>query len=156
MYDITRNDSVLDNYSDSGIIGYIFSQTEQKSDDGYYVVDGIGYWLCTPPSQNNQIGGNASCNILSDSDELFIGLDPEVFTAIFYDENGIILNGDRIPSFSFSIEFDYPDKLISDIVGNSILISTNDHGLNNKSFKLILSAEGYNKIDKIIRIKEFL
>lgn len=154
VYDITRNDSVLDNYTDSGIIGYIFSQTEQKSNDGYYVVDGKGYWLCTPPHISQTM--ESTCGIISDSDELYIGLDSEIFTAVFYDENGAILDCDTIPHFSFSIESDFADKLVSEVVDNSILISTFDHSLSNKSFKLILSAEGYNTSEKIIYIKEFL
>lgn len=155
VYDITRNDSVLDNYTDSGIIGYIFTQTEQKSDDGYYVVDGIGYWLCTPPFQNTR-NKELSCEIMFDSDELFIGLDPEVFTAVFYDGDGNKLSNDNLPIYNFSINCDFSDKLDFQTLDNSILISTYDHSLNNKSFKLKLSADGYNSFESVIKIREFL
>lgn len=154
VYKLTRSDTVLDNFVDSGILGFIMSQTEQHDSDGYYVVDGVGYWLCDMPAIEHtpQIG---SIDISSDSDIVYIDLEPGIFTAVFYDANGKEIKDD-LPKFDFYLESDFDDRLTVQTVNNSVLVSTSDYKLNNKSFRLILSADGYDDVTKTITIREFL
>ena len=46
VYKITRVDSVLFDYQDSGHSEFMAYQDEQHEADGYYIIDGKGYWLC--------------------------------------------------------------------------------------------------------------
>ena len=152
-YVITRSDTVLDNYTDSGIIGYLITQCEQRPNDGYYVVDGIGYWLCDPPKSTDE-PKLLSCDIEYDSDIIYIDLEPCVYTAVFYDADGNRLVDD-IPDYEFTIESDF-DGLIIQSVDNSKYISISDYKCNGKSFNIVLQADGYETATVKITVKEFL
>lgn len=154
VYDITRSDTVLDNYTDSGIIGFIFTQCEQHENDGYYVVDGSGYWLCDIPS-DTQADRKLVCVIDSDSDIIYIHLDPGIFKARFYDNDGNEIFDD-LPSFDLAVESDFKPRLDIQFVDQAVLVSTDDFELNNKSFTISLKADGYEPATKIVTIKEFL
>ena len=154
VYKLTRSDTVLDNYVDSGIVGFIMTQTEQHNSDGYYVVDGVGHWLCDIPivEKDPQPG---TLDIVSDSDIIYIDLEPGIFTATFFDSDGNQIK-ENIPKYDFYLESDFEDRLNVQTVNNSVLVSTSDYKLNNKSFRLILRADGYDEATKDIKIREFL
>lgn len=154
VYKVTRSDTVLDNYTDSGILGFIMTQTEQHDSDGYYIVDGKGYWLCDIPNVKDTPPSN-HFDIVSDTDTVYIDLEPSIFTATFFDSNGNEIKK-HLPSFDFGVESSFIDKLNIQSVNNSIIVSTSDYKLNNKSFKLVLNADGYGEISKVITIREFL
>lgn len=151
VYKLTRSDSVLYDYQDSGHFEFIAYQTEQGNDDGYYVVDGNGYWLCQKPIINKT--SVLSTEILYDSDEIYNGLEPGVFVAKFYDENG-----DEVTNVvpTWEIKSDFASQLDVEYEDNSIYISANDKKLVNKSFELFLSAEGYETVNITVVIRAFM
>ena len=148
VYRVTRSDSALYDYGDSGHAEYMIYETEQHYDDGYYVIDGQGYWLCSEPEENSDASA-LTCEIQSESDEVFIGLEPTEFIGVFYDDTGKQITA----TAEWTIDFDY--ELDVDYVDNSILISTNNDKLANKSFTLTLTADGYTPVSKQIFIREF-
>lgn len=155
VYKITRSDTILDNYVDSGIVGFIMSQTEQTNTDGYYKVDGVGHWLCDVPEKKNE-PAPLSCRLESDSDIIYIDLEPTIFTVQFYDQNGEPINPD---SNEHSISIDAPfdiDRLQIERVNKSYIISTSDYGLNGKQFTINLLSPGYDTVSKIVTVKEFI
>ena len=154
VYDITRSDTVLDSYTDSGIIGFIFTQGEQHENDGYYVVDGIGYWLCDIPSEISQ-EKPLSCAINSDSDIIYIDLEPGMYTAVFYDADGNEIK-ENLPEYEFTVDPEYVSKLDIQLVNQSMLIATSDNKLNGKTFNINLGADGYESVSKTISIKTFM
>ena len=145
VYSMTRTDNVVDNYVGSGIIGYIMTQGEQRAQDGYYVIDGKGYWLCIEPDIDTR--ESPKCQIESDSDVVYIDIDSTVFTASF--------SGDDLPEFEFTVNCDFKDALEIVQVGRSIMISTSDHSLRNKTFEITLTADGYEPATKVLTLREF-
>lgn len=146
VYQVTRNDSVEYNYIDSGHNEVLVTQDEQNENDGYYVIDGKGYWICKegkhtsidniPKNPIESISSTAE--IISDDNKLYVGLGASEFTAIFYDENGQVI--DKTPEWN--IVCDFSDKLEVDYINNTICISTNDTSILNKSFELSLLNDG--------------
>lgn len=151
-YELTRSDSILYDYQDSGHYEFMAYQTEQHEDDGYYVIDGMGYWLCKKPNTINEITVLSS-SIEYDSADIYNGLEPGIFTAKFYDENG---NEDTSISPEWSIDPDVADRLDITYADNSICISANNKKLINTSFELSLSATGYETVTTTITIRAFI
>lgn len=151
-YQLTRSDTVLYNYNDSGHMEFIATQDEQHNDDGYYVIDGNGYWLCGFPNDGIDKKQILSSSIIYDSTDIYNGIEPGVFVAEFLDATGNVVN----ITPSWSIRCDFSDKL--DVVeqDNSIIISVNDSKLVNKSFELLLDGDGYTTTSIIVTIKSFL
>lgn len=150
-YKITRSDSVLYSYVDSGHYEFMVTQDEQHNNDGYYVIDGNGYWLC----EENIVEYNseyAMSRIIYDSRDIFNGLDACAFIAKFFDVNGNEVNAE----YQWDIVCDFADKLIVEEIGNAILISANDRNLINKSFELLLRADGYETTSVIVNIRAFI
>ena len=151
VYSFTRSDNVLYDYQDSGHAEFMATQIEQGSEDGYYVIDGKGYWLCKEP-ENDDKSPILSCSIENDGDGIYVGLEAGVFIAKFYDKNG-----NEISVFpQWEIHCDFVDELQIDYVDNCILISVNNDKLINKSFELSLSGIGYEPSTIIVPIKAFL
>lgn len=143
-YQVTRNDSVLYNYVDSGHYEILVTQDEQHNGDGYYKIDGNGYWLCIKSEHNKDVvdeqtqdstGEIVSSKILYDDTNIYAGLGAGEFTAMFYDEEGNQVDGEA----EWTIVCDFLDKLNIDYINNTILISVDDYKLINKSFELILN-----------------
>lgn len=153
-YKLTRMDNVIYNYQDSGHSEFLAYQDEQHENDGYYVIDGKGYWLCDPPSKAE--GDNKtqvlSCSIDCDEPIIYSGLDSSVFLARFYDSEGN--ETDITPQWE--INCDFSDSLSVEYVGNSICISVDNNKLINKSFELSLFANGYERATITIKIKAFM
>lgn len=150
-YQFTRADSVLYDYGNDGCMGYIGTQDEQHEDDGYYVVDGKGYWLCESPTTSIDKKPVLSCDILYENNFIYSGLEPAVFIASFKDVEGNTVEIEP----QWEVKCDFLDKLNIIETENSISISVDDSKLLNKSFELILSAEGYIKRQLTIYIKAF-
>lgn len=150
VYQLTRADSVLFDYQNGGHYEFMAYQDEQREQDGYYVVDGKGYWLCEAPNIENK-NDVLSCSIEYDSLEIFNGLEPGIFTAKFYDNDGNEV--DATPNWEIRCEF--ADKLDVSYANNSILISADDSKLVNKSFELFLSGDGYNPATITVTIRAF-
>lgn len=148
IYRLTRSDSVLYDYQDSGHFEFLATQDEQRDTDGYYVIDGKGYWLCDKAKEES----SAVSHILSDSDIIYNGLDGSVFVSRFLDEHGNEVN----ITPTWTIDSDFDDSLDIDYTSNSICISVNNKNLINKSFILTLSADGYDDVTKTIYIRPFL
>ena len=150
-YKITRADSVLYNYQDSGHFEFMVTQDEQHKNDGYYVIGGKGYWLCEEP---NIVNKNVllSSKIEYDSLEIFNGLGSCVFISKFFDAEG---NETDIEP-QWEIICDFADQLDIYYENNSICISANNKKLINKSFELSLSAEGYETVSVTVVIKAFI
>lgn len=152
VYKITRNDSVLFNYQDSGHSEFMAYQDEQHENDGYYVVNGKGYWLCDIPHVETDETLILSCAIECESDVIYAQLEPGVFTAKAYDDKG---NEISIKPM-WEITSDIDDDLFVEYIGNSVLISTDNPACANKTFDITLSADGLGSITKTITIRAFL
>jgi len=155
-YKTTRVNNVIYDYQDSGVVELMLYQDEQHDDDGYYVINGNGYWLCGSDIQEISEDQNDDpillSEIIADDCDLYNGLDPVRFLAKFYDENG----NDIEVEYSWNIDCDFKDRLEITYEDNSICISVNDKKLINKSFNLLLSADGYETVSKTITIKAFI
>lgn len=151
-YQLTRSDSVIYNYGDSGHSGFIATQDEQHEEDGFYRVDGKGYWLCQAPIKINDKKPLLLCDILAESEIIYNGLEPAIFTAEFFDSTGKLIQIEP----QWEINCDFSDKLEVTYIDNYISISVNDAKLINKSFELFLSGDGYEKTSKTIAIKAFI
>lgn len=151
-YQLTRNDSVLYNYIDSGHYEILVTQDEQHNGDGFYRFGDKSYWLClekeheqnTPSYDNtdNNEGTIATQEISCDSNEIYVGLGAGEFTAVFYDEYGNVVDGEAV----WTINCDFEDKLQIDYINNTVCISVNDYALLNKSFELLLNSDEDTKL----------
>lgn len=151
-YDVTRIDSVLYDYQDSGLFEFMVTQDEQHDTDGYYVIDGKGYWLCyEPPAEDPIVPG--TCDILCDDTTVYYDLEPAVFLARFYDSDGNVVNN-IVPVWN--IEGDMKELLDVSKIGYDLSIEANNRKLLNRSFELSLSADGYETKTITISVKAFL
>lgn len=154
-YELTRADSILFNYLDSGCFAFIASQDEKHPNDGYYRIGNNGYWLCDGSSDIIDVFKSKSlaCDIIADELCIYSGLDAGIFTACFYDKSGNVVN---IVTPKWTIQYDHADKLHVEYIGNSISISVDDDALINDSFELLLNGEGYTTAKETISIRAFL
>lgn len=150
-YYFTRTDNVLYNYQNSGVAEYMCTQEEQHEEDGYYVIDGKGYWLCDMPKKNDA-PSPLSCKIVYDEPIIYNGLEPSIFMAKFYDSE----DKEILVSPQWDIECDFKNELHVEYVDNSIRISADNEKLSNKSFELSLSAFGYETTKVNITVKDYL
>ena len=151
-YDVTRIDSVLYDYQDSGLFEFMVTQDEQHDTDGYYVIDGKGYWLCyEPPVDNPVVPG--TCDILCEDTTVYYDLEPAVFLARFYDSEGNVVNN-IVPVWN--LEGDLKELLDVTQIGVDLSIEANNRKLLNRSFELSLSADGYDTKTISISVKAFL
>lgn len=152
-YELTRMDNVIYSYQDSGHSEFMAYQDEQHETDGYYVIDGKGYWLCdTPDIKNDDKIQFLSCSIDCDEPIIYSGLEPSVFISKFYDSEGN--ETDITPQWE--INCDFVDSLSVEYVGNSVCISVDNNKLINKSFELSLFADGYERATITVKIKAFM
>lgn len=151
VYRLTRADSVLFDYQIGGFHEFMVYQDEQRDTDGYYVVDGVGYWLAEDPGMNNKTAVLTG-QIVCDSTEIYDGLDAGEFTAKFINFNGQEV--DTLPIWK--INCDFADELNVSYADKTILISVDNPKLVNKSFELFLSGEGYAPTTVTVTIKAFL
>lgn len=150
-YTVTRADSVLYSYIDSGHQELMLTEDEQRDEDGYYVVNGKGYWLCQAPNTDDDdlsMAARIECN----SSYLYNSLEPAVYTSVFYDENGKQV--DVEPTWEINCAF--KDKLMVEYKDNSIIIAVNNYWLVNRTFDLTVSADGYEPATMTITIKAFI
>ncbi len=152
-YELTRMDNVLFDYQDSGHSEFMAYQDEQHKEDGYYKIDGKGFWLCDIPSENIN---NKSTILLSqiecDEPVIYYGIDPSIFYAKFFDSDGNVVS--VLPQWKIDCEFE--DSLDIEYIDNAISISVNNNKLINKSFELSLCADGYEKTTIVVTIKAFI
>lgn len=151
VYQLTRADSVLYDYQDSGCYEFMAYQDEQREQDGYYVVDGKGYWLCDNV-KNDSSEKLLSCSIECESTEIYNGLEAGEFIAKFFDTDGKSVKVDPI----WDISCDFADSLVVSYVDDTILISVDNPKLINKSFELSLSGSGYKPVKITVKIKAFI
>lgn len=151
-YELTRMDNVIYNYQDSGHSEFMATQDEQHENDGYYVIDGKGYWLCDLPEVQNKNQQKALCAIECEEPIIYAGIEPTIFTAKFYNSDGEEVK--LTPQWSVNCEF--VDSLDIEYVDNSICISVNDNKLINKSFELSLFALGYQSKTISVQIQAFI
>jgi hypothetical protein len=145
-------DNVIYNYQDSGHSEFMAYQDEKHDKDGYYVIDGKGYWLCEQPKQEQSDNGTLSCSIEYDEPIIYDGLEPSVFIAKFYDSEGKETN----ITPQWEINCDFADSLDVEYLDNSICISVDNKKLINNSFELSLSATGYEKQTIEVKIQAFI
>lgn len=150
VYQITRMDSVLFDYQDSGYYQCLVTLDEQQECDGYYVIDGVGYWLCEEPTITGE--KPLSCDIICESNEIYNGFEPGIFTAQFYDGSNNIAD---VPPI-WEIKCDFADKLDVSYANDSILISCDNSNLVNKSFELCLHGDGYEPKKLLVTIRAFI
>ena len=158
VFELTRSDSVLYSYQTEGCHEIMVSKTEKGKDDGYYVVDDQGYWLCEnpfiiPESGSEGISEAYFSELIYDTLEIQNGLEPAVFTAIFYDYKGDVCT-DQI-NYTWEINCDFKDQLDIQYVNNAIMISADDYHLSNKTFTLSLVAPYYTTQTVTVKIIPF-
>lgn len=149
-YQVTRNDSVLYNYIDSGHYEVLVTQDEQHDKDGFYRIDGNGYWLCIATEHTSVVDDLpeepsdtiVSSEIIYDDDKIYSGLGASEFTAVFYDSEGNVVEGEA----EWTINCDFLDKLQVDYINNTVCISVDDLSLLNKSFELFLNNNEETKL----------
>ena len=154
VYKITRNDSVLFDYQNSGNHEFMCSQVEQDKKDGYYVINGVGYWLCDLPNTNKKDADVFISQIEYDKAVVILGGGIETkFGAKFINYTGE--DTEAIPIWN--VDCDFIDKLNIRYDDKSIYISANDktRKILNKTFTLSLSAENYQTTNLVITIKPF-
>lgn len=150
-YYMSRIDNVLFDYVDSGHAQFMATQDEQHETDGYYVIDGKGYWLCDVPEKDDK-STVLSCSIEGEENVVYNGIEPSIFTAKFLNAKGEEIDVSPI----WTIDAPFKDKLEIEEVENSISIAVNDKKLLNKYFSLSLSAEGYETASITIKIEAFI
>ena len=150
-YQLTRNDSVLYNYIDSGHYEILVTQDEQHDGDGFYRIGNKPHWICLEKEhehtirqieQENTPTEYARCIIDHDSDVIYNGLGAGEFTAVFYDKDGNTIDGEA----EWTINCAFEDKLQVDYINNTICISVDDNTLLNKSFELLLNDDENTKL----------
>ena len=150
-YILTRNDGVAYDYITEGIHEIMVTQDEQHENDGYYVVDGVGYWLCDIPL-GNKSDVQKSCKIAADYYEVYCGLGETIFSPVFYDDNGETVS----VTPHWEIKSDFEDSLMVTYDGDNISIGTNDIKIINHSFMLVLSGDGYDPVEQEIKITSLI
>lgn len=150
-YRLTRMDSVLYDYTDSGVVQCMVTQDEQGADDGFYRVGGKKYWLCGQPT-NEDLHPHES-QITYDEDVVYISGGESIFTSLLMEDDGV---EDFVTPASWTIDAEFIDSLIINADEHSISIATNDPKLAGKKFTLIMSADSYQDQSLEIRIKRLL
>lgn len=150
VYKVTRTDTVLFDYQDSGHNEIMVYQDEQGVNDGYYVIDGKGYWLCDPNYMNKT--SVLSSEIKYQTTELYPSIEPVVLEACFYDEDKNVVDVSPI----WEIRCDFVQDLNLEFDGNKIKISTENKKLKGKDFVVVLKADGYEEVTLTISIKSFI
>lgn len=148
-YEVTRLDTVLYSYQDSGHSEFMCTQDEQHQADGYYVVDGKGYWLCD--AQQTDAGTETLSSDIECDEELYAGLNTVTYIAKFYDIAGNPVDVTPI----WNIESNFEQYLTIEYIGNSMTISASKKAAN-KSFTISLDGEGYETVTKTINIHSFI
>lgn len=151
VYQLTRSDSVLFDYQDSGHSEFMIYQDEQHENDGYYVIDGKGYWLCDIPKPIDETP-LLSSSIICEYNVLYPKIDPCICTARFLD----VFGNEALVEPRWEIESDIKDKLSIQTAGQSILISTDDESCINHTITVTLHADSFESSSMEIEIKAFL
>lgn len=151
-YELTRMDNVIYDYQDSGHSEFMATQCEKQTDDGYYVIDDNGYWVCDYNRVEEKLNAS-SCKIEYDDNVIVNGIEPAIFTAKLVDSDGNVANNIS-PQWEINCEF--VDSLNIEYVENSICISVDNKKLINKSFELSLKADGFETDTVTITITAFI
>ena len=154
-YEMTRIDNVIFGYQKTGHSEFMVTQDEKHLGDGYYVVDGNGYWLCEEdaPKDSDDKMADLSCRIDCNEPVIYNGIEPTVFTSVFLDANGDPVDITPIWEINSPIR----DDLIIEYGKKTISIATNNKKLIGKSFELILTGEGWFEPSFIyVHIKAFI
>lgn len=153
-YKVTRQDSVLYNYNGSGFMELMVSQSEQHAKDGFYRIDGKGYWLCEEPWYKEKSEITPSANIIceyGDDYTVYFGLSGTEFKAKFIDSDGNEVSSDS----NWEVICDFIDSLYIDIDGDTIKIKPKTRAIINKSFELFLTSDGFEPKKIKVDIKAF-
>jgi len=146
-YNVTRLDNVLFTYQNSGHSEFMATQDEQHEQDGYYVIDGKGYWLCDEPDEVNETTV-LSCYIECDEPVVYNAVEPTVFTARFTDAHGNAVDVEP----HWEIDSTFTEKLYVESAEDAIMVSVTDKKLIGKTFTLLLSADGYETTSVTVMI----
>lgn len=145
-YMLTRSDTILYDYQGEGVVCFIATQDEQHKNDGFYRINGGGHWLCDVP-EDNITPELDECTIEYDSDIIYNGIDDGIFTANF---------GGESVTAHWTIDCDFAEELETYETDTSISISVNNPKLNNKSFELTLTGDGYKPSTITVTIRPFI
>lgn len=155
-YRVTRLDNILYNYEDSGHAEFMAYQDEQHENDGYYVINGKGYWLCDKPIKFDDgeqlVGSTGTCVIECEEPVVYCGFGESIFFARFFDENGNSISANP----EWEIKCGYIDSLMVVNVDNSICISADNTKLIGESFELSLHSDGYETTSITVSIKALI
>ena len=149
VYQCTRDDSVYYDYTDlegtqSGVMQFMAYQDEQQVTDGYYEIDGKGYWICGKP--NVADNSDKTFRIKHVTDQLYVGVGYVSFDADV--DDGV--------EVEWAITGDAKQYLDITEDGNTISVKTDDISAVNKTFILSMSADGYDDAQLKITVKAFV
>lgn len=146
-YKMTRIDSVSANYGDCGTVDIMVTQDAQLPDDGFYVIDGKGYWLAFEPEETpNEEKTQIECEI----DTVYIGMGPTTFSAPW------LSRWELYGDYEWYIDEDIKEHLVITESQYAIDIACNEGKMNRKEFTLALHY-GRNLEETIrVSVKEFI
>ncbi len=147
-YKMTRIDSVSSNYGDSGLIGIMVTQDAQMKNDGYYVIDGVGYWLAF--SADDSLDVNSE-NVEFDSAVIYIGMGFNTFDAPWLEDSS-----GTVKEHEWKIQSDILPYLKVKESDTSISIACDDSSMAQKEFSLSLIYDNGKEAQIFINIKEFI
>lgn len=149
-YEIARLDNVTFDYITSGYSEYLAVQDELHDNDGYYMIDDKGYWLCDySPTSDNKTPISLKWNIIKDSDKLIAGINGQKFYAELYDEDGNELS--TVSNAHWTVDCNFKDALRIEAQSNYIEIYADNKYIGN-TFTLTLFGENYSSDSVDIQI----
>lgn len=161
VYELTRSDTVLYDYQDNGHSEFIAYQDEQRAGDGFYRINGTGYWLSEGDAE--KVFGEkekvTAITISSEEDILYCGIEPAVF-ALSFSEDGCC-SGEQNSSHidgdvQWTIVSDFTDNLYTEFYDKYAMVGTDDESLIGKTFKVFATVGEYKSNEITVTIKSFL
>lgn len=145
-YEITRIDSVIYAYGNSGVVPIIVTQTPINSKNDNLEL-GICDYIPTPSSHTSCSTPEESIKILPNieyvSKNIIVGTHGSKFFATFTDEHGNSLSNIK---YHWNIDFEYKEQITVINNENYILLKTSNEELIDSKLKLTLLLDDYSNI----------
>lgn len=161
VYELTRADTVLYDYQDSGHSEFIAYQDEQRTGDGFYRINGRGYWLGEEDAKKvfGEKEETTALTISAEEEVVYCGIEPAVFTLSLSGDsrccggcNSQYIEGE----VQWTIVSDFTEKLYTELSNNYAMVGTDDESLIGKKFKIFATVGEYKSNEITITIKSFI
>lgn len=161
VYEMTRADTVLYDYQDSGHSEFIAYQDEQRTGDGFYRIDGTGYWLAEEDAKK-VFGEKEKATVItisSEEDVIYCDIEPIMISASF-GKDSCCCGGSDSPYIEGEVQWEivseFSDKLYTEFSDGYAIIGTDDESLIGKAFKIFATVGEYKSNEITVTIKSFL